>query len=382
MKIFPNYSTPDFENEKYRRSTNLWSNSVYLIFCFSIVNFLFLSAFLHIDINVSSPGFVRPAAEISPVRSLVSGRIKGLFLHENKPVLKGDVLLSIESESFEVKEAYLSERGEEVKRFIEDLEVLTASEIEMGKLQTTLYRQAGITYQQQLMEAVSRYEKVKAEYNRNEILHREQVIADAEFEDFRFKLDQAELARTLVCQTQVGEWQSQLSNLRTELLRIQSDAEQLASEKNNHVILSPVTGTVQNLTGIYRGSFVYQNQELALISPDTSLIVEVFVSPNDIGLLQFKMPVRFQIDAFNYSQWGLAYGNILAISNDVHVIDGKPLFKIKCSLERDYLELKNGYRGYLKKGMSMRARFVVTQRTLWQLLYDKMEDWLDPNAVG
>ena len=30
----------------------------------------------------------------------------------------------------------------------------------------------------------------------------------------------------------------------------------------------------------------------------------------------------------------------------------------------------------------MRARFIVTQRTLWQLLYDKIEDWLDPNAVA
>jgi membrane fusion protein, peptide pheromone/bacteriocin exporter len=231
-----------------------------------------------------------------------------------------------------------------------------------------------------LMESLSRYEKVKLEYNRNQILHREQVIADAEFEDFRFKLDQAELALTLLKQTQLSQWQSQLNNHTAELLRIESDKEQLVREKDNLVIRSPITGSVQNLAGIYTGSLVHPNQELALISPDTSLIAEVLVSPNDIGLVRFQMPVKFQIDAFSYSHWGLASGRILEISNDVHLMDGKPVFKIQCSLSENYLELKNGYRGHLKKGMTLKARFIVTQRTLWQLLYDKVEDWLDPNA--
>lgn len=359
-----------------------WSNAIYLTFCFAILGFLWLSVFLTIDINISSPGFIRPAAEITPIRSLVSGRIKELMLHENKFVHKGDVLYSIASDAYDSKEIYLTERGDELRHLINDLRVLTSTETDVKSLSTSLYRQEGITYQKQLMESLSRYEKFKLEFNRNLILHQEKVIADAEFEDFRFKLDQADLALTLLKQTQLSQWQSQLSNHTAELLRIESDKEQLVMEKNNLIIRSPVTGAVQNLAGIYKGSLVHPNQELALISPDTSLIVEVLVAPNDIGLLRFQMPVKFQIDAFSYRHWGLASGRILEISNDVHVLDGKPVFKIKCSLTENYLELKNGYRGYLKKGMTMKARFIVTQRTLWQLLYDKVEDWLDPNAVS
>lgn len=39
---------------------------------------------------------------------------------------------------------------------------------------------------------------------------------------------------------------------------------------------------------------------------------------------------------------------------------------------------KNGYKGYLKKGMTLQARFIITERTLWQLLYDKVDDWINP----
>jgi HlyD family secretion protein len=380
MKIFPHYSAIDFENESSRVALNTWSNAIYLVFCFTVLGFIWLSVFLTVDINISSPGLIRPSAEITTIRASVSGRIKELYLHENKFVHKGDVLYSIGSDVYDSKEIYLTERSDELRRLINDLRVLTSTETDVKNLLTSLYRQEGITYQKQLMESLSRYEKVKLEYNRNQILHREQVIADAEFEDFRFKLDQAELALTLLKQTQLSQWQSQLNNHTAELLRIESDKEQLVREKDNLVIRSPITGSVQNLAGIYTGSLVHPNQELALISPDTSLIAEVLVSPNDIGLVRFQMPVKFQIDAFSYSHWGLASGRILVISNDVHLMDGKPVFKIQCSLSENYLELKNGYRGHLKKGMTLKARFIVTQRTLWQLLYDKVEDWLDPNA--
>jgi len=28
--------------------------------------------------------------------------------------------------------------------------------------------------------------------------------------------------------------------------------------------------------------------------------------------------------------------------------------------------------------MSLQARFIVTERTLWQLIYDNVDDWLNP----
>jgi HlyD family secretion protein len=42
------------------------------------------------------------------------------------------------------------------------------------------------------------------------------------------------------------------------------------------------------------------------------------------------------------------------------------------------LKLKNGYKREIGKGMTLNARFEITERTLYELLYDKMDDWLNP----
>ncbi|OYU93173.1 MAG: hypothetical protein CFE21_21565 [Bacteroidetes bacterium B1(2017)] len=37
------------------------------------------------------------------------------------------------------------------------------------------------------------------------------------------------------------------------------------------------------------------------------------------------------------------------------------------------------YKATLKKGMSLKARFIVTKQSLFQLLYAKADDWVNPN---
>ncbi|WP_169704813.1 hypothetical protein [Runella slithyformis] len=56
----------------------------------------------------------------------------------------------------------------------------------------------------------------------------------------------------------------------------------------------------------------------------------------------------------------------------------QPFFRVKCRLETPSLKLQNGYAVRLQKGMTLQARFVVIKRTLAQLLFDKAEDWFNP----
>ena len=90
---------------------------------------------------------------------------------------------------------------------------------------------------------------------------------------------------------------------------------------------------------------------------------------------------RFQLDAFNYNQWGLVKGKIEEISSDLIAVNDQPVFKIRCSLENEFLLLKNGYKGNLKKGMTLTGRFSLTERTLWQMLFDKVDNWLNPKLA-
>ncbi len=57
------------------------------------------------------------------------------------------------------------------------------------------------------------------------------------------------------------------------------------------------------------------------------------------------------------------------------------MFRVLCSLNQEFLTLKNGFKGQLKKGMLVNARFELTERSLFDLLYDKMDDWLNPSRL-
>jgi HlyD family secretion protein len=91
------------------------------------------------------------------------------------------------------------------------------------------------------------------------------------------------------------------------------------------------------------------------------------------------MTVRLQIAAYNYNEWGLLDAKVLRVSDDVVITGEQAHYVVVCRLAKAHLELPNGYRGDLRKGMNVQARFIVARRSLWQLLYDKIDDWINPH---
>lgn len=364
----------------YRKTTIIYTSC--LTFCTIALASL---PFLKIDISIRTSALVRPLSEINTIRSISSGRIKEAYLFENKIIKKGDLMYVIESEKLTEQEKYYNEKIHIKETFIHDAEVVIATTKERISsapiFATAFYRQTYFTYLQKLNEAQIGYNKAKQDYDRQYKLYNEQVIAAMEFENFQFALKKAEDAIKQITESQHSQWQAELKNLRDEKRELESQLVQVQKEKSTLVITAPVNGTIQNLSGVYEGSIVFANQELGQISPDTSLLVIAYVKPNDIGLVKRNMNVRLQVDAFNYNQWGMATGKVLDVAQDIKIIDNKPVFEVRCSLDKDFLQLKSGYRGFLKKGMTLQARFIVTQRSLWQLLYDKVDDWVNPNLA-
>jgi hypothetical protein len=120
------------------------------------------------------------------------------------------------------------------------------------------------------------------------------------------------------------------------------------------------------------------NEGSANKSMESDLIGECYVPSKDIGCLQKGQLVSLQIDAFDYNYFGIIKGNIYSIDDDFFLSDKTPFFKVRCLLNEKILKLPNGYAGELKNGMSFQARFIICNRSLWQLLYDGLADWLDP----
>ena len=111
------------------------------------------------------------------------------------------------------------------------------------------------------------------------------------------------------------------------------------------------------------------------------MVAECRVSPKDIGFIYTGQKVKFQIDTYNYNQWGLLDGKVKEIDKNIIVNQqtGEAYFRVLCSMDKNYLQLKNGYKGQIDKGMTLIGRFYLTDRTLWQLLFDRVDDWFNPN---
>src|SRR5690606_25821393 len=144
-----------------------------------------------------------------------------------------------------------------------------------------------------------------------------------------------------------SQWQAQLTELEDRIKEIENSKSQYNENQKQYVILAPSNGTLLNAKGIDTGSFVYSGMTLAEISPDSDLLVECYINPSDIGLLKSKNAVNFQVDAFNYNQWGLATGKVMQIGKDIELINNQPVFKVQCSLDKTFLQLKNGFKGSL-----------------------------------
>lgn len=339
---------------------------------------------IHLGISIQSPGTLRPLAEKTEIHPLVAGTITQLRARENQTVRKGDTLLLLQSGAMEAQQALNARQQAEKTAFITDLKYLVASAATpKGGLRTQLYGQQAAQYHYQQQRLQSQLQKSAQELATSQRLYVAKVIARIEWEDkafaYRKLLDEARV----LTETQRSQWQADLNTHRAALAELRGQQQQLRQERRLYALTAPVAGTMQQLAGKYAGSYVQAGELLGTISPDGDLLAECYVSPKDIGFMRVGMPVRFQIDAFDYNQWGMIEGRVTDVAQDYVLLGEKqPVFKVRCRLSRSYLQLKNGYRGTLRKSMTVRARFQLAERSLWQLLFDKADDWLNPTQNG
>ncbi len=374
--------SPEIATEYLRFSHPSRSQVIYVCVIFFVVCCLVALPLLSVSVSVKSSGILKTASEINLLKSPASGRIEVVSVRENENVVKGQLLFAVQSPLIDEKLRFAENRAREAESFIADLKTILSEgqgNLKSVDVLTSLYKQSIHNFLRQVNDRQLKLQRATQDYNRNKELYDQRVIAAADFEIIDFEYKRAKNELDMLWQSQLNAWRQELQNYEHELRNIKNERAQLVEEKETLSILAPIDGSIQNMAGIYSGSPVFAGQELAQISPEGDLIAEVYVSPSDIGMLENEMNVRMQVSAFNYNQWGLLEGVVSEISSDIFFIEDRPVFKVRCRLQKDFLMLRNGYVGRLKKGMAVQARFIVAERTLWQLLFDKVDDWLNPN---
>lgn len=350
--------------------------SMLLIFIFSILVSL---PFINVKIYTTARGIIKPDKERISLNVISSGKVIFSNISNNQAVKQGDTLLIIDNTALDEKIELTDYQIRQSQKHLEDLKYLAAAgNVKLQNVYSPTYQREVVQYNEKLSELNTLLSKRTLDFNRNKTLLEKGVIAKAEFENIKLEYDLALNGLYQFKKQQSSQWQAQLTELEDRIKEIENSKSQYNENQKQYVVLAPSNGTLLNVKGIDTGSFVYSGMTLAEISPDTDLLVECYISPSDIGLLKSENTVNFQVDAFNYNQWGLATGKVLQIGKDIEVINNQPVFKIQCSLDKTFLQLKNGFKGSLGKGMALNARFELTQRSIYDLLYDKADDWLNP----
>lgn len=385
--IMPFIADADFEDNAivFLHQTKTRTQVIYSATILFIIAAFAVLPFIYTTVSVRGSGSLQSNIERTELLAPVAGKITLINLTDNKKIKKGQLLLNIDPTIPQTQGVMVDNRSGELRDLLNDalllLKQADLSNAGQPALQTGLYAASWQQYAEQIQNTINAREQAYKIYKRYEVLFAKKVVTEAEYEQYKFNYDQALSDFKMVAKKYKTQWQTEANQYRKELRDLGSQKIQLNEQEKLYHLTARISGTVQNLSGMQLGSFISANQKIGEISPDSALLAICYVKPSDIGLIKTGQSVKFQVDAFNYNQWGLLAGKVTDISDDIVLLNQNPYFKVKCKLDKDYLELKNGYKGEVKKGMTFNAHFSIAKRNLYQLLYDKVDDWLNPNGA-
>lgn len=373
--IFPEdilHNTVEYHIAKHSKKTNLIFWIIFLV----LATALAALPFIYVDIYTTSRGIITSHQKPVTLFAPATGRITYFNLIENQSVSVGDTLLVVNQKILDERDNLIDSQKEDTENFIKDLEFLIKGNY--SKLKTKQYKKEYLKFQQQLFNINTIIKNTQAEYNRAKILFEKDVIAKSEYDNALLELNKLKNDRTNIYKQAQLTWQTELTDYEQSLENLDSNKKQLKEEKDMYVLIAPIDGELINVQGFNLGSILNAGSNLANISPSKNLVIESFLSPSDIGYIDEGIEAKYQVDSYNSNQWGFATGEITEVGKDIVQINNSNIFKVRSSLNEKYLSLVNGARGDLKKGMTVTSRFFLTRRSLFQLLFDSIDDWFNP----
>lgn len=355
------------------------SQKIYWIVLAAILAAIISLPFIYVDVSVQDRGVIRPLAEKTELKAPVSEFVDSVYVKEGTFLSRGDTLLTFRRTNANYKIQYQQNRLDDYQAHLKDLEQLVKGKKPII-FHSAARQQEYAYFCRQKREHENRMEKATKDFERNKSLFEKKVISEEEYEKYLYEYEQAKHEFATLADNQLSKWQTEknsYSNSQQEMLALM---QQEIKDKDLFVVTSPVNGTLDQFRGIYKGATLQAGTPIAMISPDSTLYFDVFVSPRNIGYIHENMPANIQMETFNYNEWGTITGKVQEISSDFFTdsSSGTTYYKVKCSMDKDFLVRKNGVTGKLKKGMSVSCHFVITQRSLFDLLYQKMDDWVNP----
>lgn len=336
---------------------------------------------VEVPVVVHANGIIRPVIERQDARAAENGIVQALYVRDGDRVHAGDTLLALDGHAVAMRLATSDSITETRRQEVADLAVLLTAEDTLVPLETLdapHRRQQAREYRTILAELHARAAAEQRDADRLRALLARGFVSREQVEAQSRAQRAAEAAVREHVERMRSTWSEVHAATVEDLRRLAAERVELTAALARHAVTASVEGTVEMATSLARGSVVQQGERIATISPNADLIGEAFVTARDIALVRRGTGVRLMIDALNYREWGVVEATVIEVADDASRAGEQPVFRVRCRLARNDLRLRGGRRVALGKGMTFRARFMIAERSLLQLLFDDVDEWLNP----
>ncbi len=352
------------------------SRVIYHLCLLLVAGVLISLPLVRVQVSVSGKGIIRPRQEKANIIPFISGMVEEVYVSEGDYIKMSDPILKIRSFDASRNLQLLKMELTDTDQYIDDLRGLLSDPLTVPVRQK--FRTAWKEYCHHLDYLILMFEKAHREWIRQTGLYKGGLISEKEYDDLTFSKNKANQEKVRFISESKRAWQEDYTAYLDRKRILTTQIQQTEEQIRRSMITAPVSGSLEEFSGIFPGSVLQAGETIGVISPDSKLIAEMYMQSRNIAYLSTGQEVIMQVDAFPSREWGKVKAEIYEISNDYIWLNQQAVFRVKCRFQEKRLVLKNGYEGELIKGMTFQARCLIAPRSLFQLLTDKADDWLDP----
>ena len=309
--------------------------------------------------TVSASGRIFPEKEIK-ISSDVSGEVTEVLVKEGDSVRAGQLLVRVNAEIYK-DQVTRGEAGVSVSK----AQYANA----LSNVEGTRSRQLQVAAQREQTQA--QLENNRLAFKRNDQLHRDGVISDAEFETTQGQLRQTEASLKAIeaqiesAKSDVNSSQQTAQAAGFQLKSSEASLKELRTNLNKTSIYAPASGVVSKLN-VEKGERVVgtaqmSGTEIMRVANLSAMEVQCDVSENDILRVAVGNEVDIEVDAFSGRKFKGRVSEIANTASNATTAAGQPNlttdqvtnFVVKIRIEAEsYADLMRGGRPPFRPGMS------------------------------
>jgi multidrug resistance efflux pump len=357
----------------YRRRVRSFYTGYTIIFM--VLGMVVALPLVKVDVVTTSGGMVRSFEEPAELVAPMAGIVESSILKEHLAVKVGDTLVWMRRD---LPETRIREYGELIRRNLAPVSDIISILNGKPPVRTGRYRQSFMNHTTALKHLQIEQDFLYREFTAAATLFQQEVIPVSEYE----------LARSnyrVVCAKLENLEQSYRSGLEDELFRLQMENRlhrreiaKIKASLQGYFVTAPATGIIRQCPGIACGSVLQPGTRLGTISPEGTLVAECYVDTRDIQDIKQNMPVRIRFDGKSHRFGSILDSRVSQIDPDAVVLDGKPVYRIRCMLGNPCLVNGSGKSGPVIPGMTFSASMILYRTSLASLLLERINRWGNP----